>query len=366
MSSDYPALKEIYFSDAFVARLAADVQAAYSPASAAALVRLVHVPEFAGMRLKEKMGHVRRCLHEVLPDSFPQALEILRPVAPRYPDFDGMVFSDYVAAYGQDHWSLSLDALREFTRTISAEFAIRPFLRHDQPRALAAMELWAADPHPGVRRLASEGCRPRLPWGISLPALKRDPRPILPILEQLIEDPDESVRRSVGNNLNDIAKDHPQLVLDIATEWYGRSPEADWVVRHGCRSLLKAGDEQALRLFGFEDPGLTRILYLAIRPSRLPIGGSATLHFDLRVDSAEPVLLRLEYAITFVKAYGKTSRKVLHLREREFAPGHHVIEKRHSFRDLSTRKHYPGEHHIEILVNGVPKASGALLLEAAP
>ena len=218
------------------------------------------------------MRHITGALHEVLPADFPRALTILREVAPGYCDFDGMVFSDYVAQYGQDHWDMSLAALREFTQYISAEFAIRPFLRHDAGRALTAMREWARDPHPAVRRLASEGSRPRLPWGISLPAFKRDPRPLLPILDQLKSDPDESVRRSVANNLNDIAKDHPDWVLDLAEAWYGRTNQVDAVLKHGCRTLLKAGNTRALRLFGFAAPTQVEVSYFSLRPARPAIG----------------------------------------------------------------------------------------------
>lgn len=362
MSGDNPRLKDIYFSDAFIRRLAADIAAIYPAAAADRLLQHIYVPGFLDLSLKAKMRHITQALHEVLPADFPRALGILRQIAPRYQDFDGMVFSDYVALYGHDHWDMSLAALREFTQHVSAEFAIRSFLRHDATRALATMRVWAGDSQAAVRRLASEGCRPRLPWGVSLPAFKRDPRPLLPILEQLKDDPDEAVRRSVANNLNDIAKDNPGWVLDLAEQWYGRSPRVDSVVKHGCRTLLKRGNARALSLFGFAAPEQVEINYLALRPARAAIGESVTLSYDLNIKADDAVSLRLEYAVLFVKAYGKTSRKVFHQRERHFAPGRHSITTKHSFRDLSTRRHYPGEHIFEVIVNGVVKAQGSVIL----
>ena len=361
--NDNPLLKDIFYSADFLRQLADDLAAQYPPFDRAAFLACAEGEGFAGMALKEKMRHITGCLHAHLPDDYTQALPILLAVAPRYPTFDGMVFSDYVACYGLDHWDLSLQALHEMTKPISAEFAIRPFLLADAERTLPYLYRWAVDEDPDVRRLASEGSRPRLPWGLALPAFKQDPSPILPILEQLKDDPAETVRRSVANSLNDIAKDNPDLVLELAERWYGRSDEVDRLVKHGCRTLLKQGNVRAMRLFGFAAPDDVRVAALRFDPVELAIGEELVFSYDLHLETAEPLLLRLEYAVSFARANDHTARKVFHHREGEFAPGTHAISKKHSFRDLSTRKHYPGAQQFEIIVNGVTLAEGAITLQ---
>ena len=365
MSPENTALKDIFFSEDFIVRLAGDLAAVCPDFERDAFLDCALSEGLSDMALKEKMHHVTVCLHDVLPEEYAETLRLLLAVAPNYPTFDGMVFSDYVGRYGLHDWDLSLPALRELTRYVSAELAIRPFLRHDHRRAMPTLYEWASDADPAVRRLASEGSRPRLPWGMALPAFKRDPSPVLPILERLKDDPSEDVRRSVANNLNDIAKDNPDIVLDLAGRWIGTSEEVDRLVKHACRTLLKAGDVRAMRLFGFADPAAVRVSDLAVRPPDPRIGEDIQFSYTLEVQGTEALLLRLEYIMTFARARGKQSSKVFHHREGEFQPGSHTIRKKHSFRDLSTRNHYPGEHRIEIVINGVIKDRISLQLGPA-
>jgi hypothetical protein len=219
-----------------------------------------------------------------------------------------------------------------------------------------------------VRRLASEGCRPQLPWATDLPAFVKDPRPILPVLETLKDDPSEYVRKSVANNLNSISKDHPDLVLDICKRWIGHSKERDRIVKHACRTLLKAGNRRALLLFGFADPthltpAVLAIDHLILDRERLSIGETLRFCFDLCVKGEAPRKVRLELGVDYRKARGHLSRKIFQMGEATYAPGRHSIERRHSFQNRSTRVHYPGEHRISILVNGVQKASASFHLE---
>jgi 3-methyladenine DNA glycosylase AlkC len=355
-------LKDVYFSDAFVTRLGEALHSAETTFNSDQFTRCVHSAEWAEMALKQKMRHVTQCLHANLPDDYPTALNLLRQVAPHFSGFNAMVFPDFVDCYGLDHWEISMDALAFFTPLCSSEFAVRPFIAQDAERAMPFLYRWADDENEHLRRLASEGSRPRLPWAMALPQFKADPTPILPILEKLKDDASEYVRRSVANNLNDISKDNPGIVLDIATRWLGHSPRTDWVVKHACRTLLKAGNTQALILFGFTDPAHVTVTGLQLENRQPHIGDSTRFSFDLHIAGAEASLLRLEYAIDFVKKRGNLSRKVFHLRETTFAPGDHTISRKLSFANLSTRTHYPGEHHLAILVNGVAKASIAFEL----
>ncbi|MBC8080209.1 MAG: hypothetical protein H7X86_07675 [Gorillibacterium sp.] len=186
-----------------------------------------------------------------------------------------MFFSDFVAIYGQEdaQWELSMLALERFTQRSSAEFAIRPFLLRNPGRVMGQMEIWSQHPNEHVRRLSSEGCRPRLPWGVSLPMFKRDPTPVLSILEHLKADPSLYVRKSVANNLNDIAKDHPGVVLETVRCWKGVDPKTDWIIRQGCRTLIRKADPEVLTLFG----------YAADAGSDLMIGNPCQLQYTLRI-----------------------------------------------------------------------------------
>ncbi len=170
--------------------------------------------------LKQRVRHVSGCLHEALPDDYRAAIDVLREVSTTVQGWAGLIYPDFVEVYGLDDWETSLPALAHFTPAFSSELAVRPFLVRDLERMVAQMRAWSTDANYHVRRLASEGCRPRLPWAIAIRALKADPRPILPILETLKDDPELYVRRSVANNLNDIAKDHPEVVVDVADRWW--------------------------------------------------------------------------------------------------------------------------------------------------
>jgi 3-methyladenine DNA glycosylase AlkC len=225
---------------------------------------------------------------------------------------------------------------------------------------------WAEHRNEHVRRLASEGSRPRLPWGMRLPALIADPSPLVPILEKLRADPSEMVRRSVANNLNDIAKDHPAFVLDLARRWHGENDATDALLKHACRTLLKRGDAGALRLFGHDHEVQARIIDLRLSETRLPIGGTLGFSFTVALKQKEAAKLRLEYAVDFVKASGATSRKVFKISERRFDAGERArIARRHRFTDFSTRKHYAGPHRIAMLVNGIERATRTVRLVAA-
>jgi 3-methyladenine DNA glycosylase AlkC len=331
-------LKDLFFTPSSVGKLADAIQEVYPHFDRQAFLRLVFDATWESKELN------------------PRALEILKKAAPAVTGFDAMIFPDYVQCYGLDHWELSLPALAFFTPLCSSEYGIRPFLDRDPQRAMESLCAWAEDDNEHVRRLASEGCRPRLPWGMALPRFKKDPSPILPVLEKLKDDPSEYVRNSVANNLNDISKDHPELVLDICERWYGHTANTDWIVKHACRGLLKAGDRRAMRLFGFADTENVTVQNLTLDRRTPSVGEELKFTFELRVGTADACHVRLEYAVQYARPGGKVSRKVFQIKEQTFEPGTHVISRKLSLADQSTRKHYPGEHRISILVNGVEMA----------
>jgi 3-methyladenine DNA glycosylase AlkC len=322
--------------------------------------------------LKVRMRHISACLRAVLPSGFRESAEILTESTRRFVGesgekltFEYMFIPDFVEQFGADDPDAAIPALTDITRWTSAEFAVRPFLLRYPERMYAQMLKWSNHESPMVRRLSSEGFRPRLPWGMGVPALKKNPSPILPVLENLKNDPAETVRRSVANNINDIAKDHPVQALQIARRWQGHSPETDWVVRHACRGLLKKGHPEALALFGF-DAQLSTVEVQELRCTlRVRIGERLNFSFEIKNTGAGPADVRLEYAVDYLTSTGKTSRKVFKIKEMLLAPGQvESFAKYQRFQDFTTRKHYPGAHRIGILVNGQERAGMEFVVES--
>nr|WP_275116098.1 DNA alkylation repair protein [Aliiroseovarius subalbicans] len=269
---------------------------------------------------------------------------------------------EYVARHGQDHFDLSLQTLAAFTSGFSSEFDVRPFLDADLPRAMGHVTRWAQDENEHLRRLASEGTRPRLPWGMQLKGLIADPAPILPVLDALRDDPSEYVRRSVANNLNDIAKDHPDLVARIAADWLvDASPARVKLVRHACRTLIKVGHPGALAAFGYHPPKLRASL--AVTPATARMGDDLCLDLTLAGTNAAPQALVVDYVLHYVRARGKTGPKVFKWTQLELAPdAPRTLTRVHKLREVTTRRHYPGLHRIEAQVNGQVVAEAAFTL----
>ncbi|MBN2413464.1 DNA alkylation repair protein [candidate division KSB1 bacterium] len=355
-------LKDIFFTETSLNKFADTIKQYYPEFDKKKFLALVFDENWESLELKAKMRHTTLCLHETLPKDFGKALDILKQTAPLTKGFEVMVHHDYVELYGLDNWDLSLPALGYFTQYGSSEFAIRPFLDKEPEKVMAWMNKWAKDKDEKVRRFASEGCRPRLPWAMALPKFKKDPGPILPVLEKLKNDPSEFVRKSVANNLNDISKDHPELVMDWCEKWKGLSENTDWIIKHACRSMLKAGNKRALQLFGHGDPSLLIIKDLKIEKT-VTIGENLLYSFQLIVKGEEKTKVRLEYSINFVKSTGKLSRKIFKITENDYKPGTYSFSKRHSFVDMSTRKHFPGLHYITFYVNGEEKAKAEFKVE---
>jgi len=226
---------------------------------------------------------------------------------------------------------------------------------------MAQMGLWAESKSHHVRRLASEGCRPRLPWAMALPEFKQEPGPVLLVLEKLKNDESEYVRRSVANNLNDISKDNPQLVIEVARNWLGDNRKLDWVVKHACRTLLKQGQPEIMELFGFAKPDHIKIKEFVAQPS-VEIGDNLDFSFTLETQHKKLGKLRIEYVIDFVKKNGNLSRKIFKISESDTKNNSKTVTKSHSFKKISTRKYYAGNHVISIIVNGHEMASTEFLL----
>lgn len=312
--------------------------------------------------IKARMRQIAINLGRYLPADYEQALGIIDQVIAGCPegfnDFAFMYFPDFVEVFGQDecHWDLSIAALERYTSSSSSEFAVRPFIINQEERMMRQMAAWARHDNEHVRRLASEGCRPRLPWGQALTSFKKDPSPVLGILEQLKADPSLYVRKSVANNLNDISKTHPDLIVKIARDWYGKNKHTDWIVKHGCRTLLKKGNKDVLNLFGFTGSDCVHVAGFTLDTASVSIGDDMTFSFAVSVK--ETTTVRLEYGIDYVKVNGKRNRKIFQISEISLkANQEKTYTKTHSFADLSSRKHYPGIHSITLIVNGAERGT---------
>jgi 3-methyladenine DNA glycosylase AlkC len=314
------------------------------------------------LELKDRVRHVIAILNRYLPESFPRALRVVVRAADRFPagqsndalaGFAAWPLIDWVPEYGLGHFDASMKALRKLTGLFTAEFAVRPFLIQDPERALGHLKSWLHDPNEHVRRLVSEGTRPRLPWGQRLPMFVQDPAPVLELLDHLKDDPAEYVRRSVANNLNDIAKDHPATVIKVCRAWKkGASNERKWIIRHGLRTLVKQGDPSALKVLGYTtDPQVKARLRLSAKSVK--IGGELVIEVTLSSKTRRSQKLVVDYVVHHQRASGKSTPKVFKLRTFDLAPGQTVhLSKKHSFVPRSVRRYYPGKHTVELMVAG--------------
>jgi 3-methyladenine DNA glycosylase AlkC len=363
-------LKNIYNAD-FLRQFGNKIQSAYKPFDIAAFIGTAAGEEWDGLALKARVRKITKTLGVLLPSRYDEALGILFDITDECVGFPYVIFPDFVAIYGQNEsdWERSLNALERFTQKSSAEFAIRPFLLKEPERVMKRMETWTKHPNEHVRRLASEGCRPRLPWGEALPMFKKDPAPVITVLESLKADPSLYVRKSVANNLNDISHDNPDVTLETSERWKGIGPGTDWIIRHGCRTLVKKADPRAMALFSYESaaykaPLVTHVEF-SVSPLELAIGEHCELQYTFDIRDGEPLRLRVEYGIDFVKAKGHFSRKTFFMSDKTANGGDHVFGRRvHNFTNMTTRRHYPGNHRIVLLVNGQEVASK--LLRIAP
>ncbi|MEW6979387.1 hypothetical protein QQS15_09805 [Bacillus pumilus] len=348
-------LKHVYH-ELFIQELAEKLEQASTKFDTAEFQRLVLQEDWAQLELKGRMRKVTESMHACLPEDYEQAIEVLRQAAPHFSGLSALVFPDYVETYGLAHWDISIKALEFFTPFSTSEFAVRPFLIQDQDNMLAQMLVWSQDQNEHIRRLASEGCRPRLPWGVSVPALKKNPSVTRPILENLKSDPARYVQKSVANHLNDISAIQPDLMKQTVKGWYGTNEHTNWIVKHASRTLLKKGDPDIMAMFGYGDDPSIQVTDLKVAQHSIRIGEKMAFHFTLQAD--KPLKLRVEYAIDYVKARGTRNQKVFKITEFETGSAiRREFVRSQSFQNMTTRKHYAGTHTLSIIINGVPKAS---------
>jgi len=311
--------------------------------------------------LKQRMAHLTLHTGKLLPTQNHEKVTIiisivneLRKSGVNDQNFAYLFMADLIPAHMIEDLDLSIPAIEFMTVFTSFEFAGRHYFVKYPKEMMAQMLKWSKHSNPYIRRYASEGCRPRLPWGLQLKQFVVDPSPIIPILENLKDDPSEYVRKSVANNLNDISKDHPDLVIDIIKKWKGKTKNTDWILKHASRTLLKKGHHEVLDLFGTSSKTMFEVTHFGISNDQLTLGD--VLSFDYKIANKEKTSakFRLEYVIHFVKSNGQHSKKIFKIAEPTLSEGEILSgTKKHKFIDLTTRKHYTGTHRIALVVNGV-------------
>ncbi|HBG3598719.1 TPA: DNA alkylation repair protein [Clostridioides difficile] len=346
-------LKNMYNRESLY-EVAVAIQSVYNSFKVDEFIKSTMDETWNNLELKARCRKISMSLGMYLPEDYKEALSILEKSVTGF--YFAFFFPDFVEVYGQDdiNWDLSISALERNTEYWSSEFAVRAFIIKDEDRMMAQMRKWSKHKSEHVRRLASEGCRPQLPWGQAISKFKKDPTPVLPILEQLKTDTSTYVQKSVANNLNDISKTHPDLVISIAKDWYGKNKSTNWIVKHGCRTLLKKGNRDVLALFGYDDTTSINLQDFTLETTSISIREDLTFSFNILAKKATKT--RLEYGIDYIKSNGKRNRKIFKISEVSLKENEKKsYMKKHSFADVSVRRHYPGIHSIAIIINGIEK-----------
>ncbi len=341
------------FSLTFYSKLAETFGQVYRPFVIKNFLEDILEP-LAALSLNERMRHTSVMLHKHLPLDYRKSISIMKEVIPLLPrGYTNMVFPDYVSQFGTHDFKTSLEALHFFTHFGSSEYAIRTFLKNDFNQTIQRMYNWSEDENEHVRRLSSEGSRPRLPWSFKLDAVILNPKLTQPILENLNQDESLYVRKSVANHINDFSKDSPDFVLKLVKSWDKSHPHTEWIVKRGCRSLLKQGDKKSFAVFNYSKDVQVTIKGFELIPQTVKVGSAINFEFDLISKKKSKQRFMVDYRIHYTKKDSSLHPKVFKLKEIELLAGESThISKKQSFQDFTTRKHFAGRHKLEILVNG--------------
>ncbi len=361
------ALKDKYLSHDYYRQLAHDIKQAY-PALNAGKFYHDAVADLDSRELMARIQHTTGIVHQHLPHDYRQALKVLYAVGEviqtrlgehSNSELGSLFIHHYISQYGQHDYARSITALRDLTHLCSSEFAIRDYLLLDCERTLGHMKSWVEDQNAHIRRLASEGCRPRLPWAKQVPALIKHRGATWSILDALKQDDALYVRKSVANHINDISKDHADWLPKQLKHWDKQHKHTQWIIKHGCRTLIKRGHAPTLKLLGFGNADHVRLTKLTLSAPSLHIGDTLAFTFNLsstqQRGQAQPLVI--DYKIHYMKKSGELKAKVFKLKTVNLAAGDSIqLSKQHHFTDYTTRKHYPGRHELEITVNGISLA----------
>ncbi|MER6536046.1 DNA alkylation repair protein [Streptomyces sp900105755] len=323
------------------------------------------------LSLRERADLLRDALLADLPGDYATLARTVRAARDNAADFTGWLIWPVTSAIAtravQEDTTAAFDdamaLLAELTGRLTSEFAIRTLLRHDLERALDIISDWTGSADAHVRRLASEGTRPYLPWAVRVPGIQARPGATVPILDALHRDESDYVRRSVANHLNDLSRDHPDLVVGTARRWLDDSDAAAGrLVRHGLRTLVKRGHPTALDLLGFA-PARVEVDGPRLDHTTIPLGGSVHFSASIRNTGDTEARLTIDYIVHHRKANGGQTGKTFKLTTRTLAPGERIqVTREHSFRPITTRRYYPGTHAISLQINGIESARADFVL----
>ena len=343
-------LKNLY-SKEFIEKLVNKLFLTYPDFEKENFINSIFDISWQDLELKQRMRHIALTLNKYLPFIYEEQLEILKEVKKDFTGLEAMIFQDFVEVFGLDDFENSMKALEVFTIDSSSEFAIRQFILKYEEQTINQMKIWAKSSNEHIKRLSSEGSRSRLPWAIALPLFKQNPAKPLEIIELLKNDKSLYVQKSVANNLNDISKDNPHLVIKFVKENLGKTKELDWICKHGSRTLLKKGNIEILSFFNFDKShhiNLTNFCY------DKTILLNDDFNFSFEINSDETIgNIRIEYVIYYLKSNNIHNKKVFMISQNEIKSNKKRFEKKQSFKNMTTRKHYLGKHFIAILINGV-------------
>lgn len=360
------------YNEARVRAIAAGIAAVYPNFDGKGFIKKI-APLLKPLEMKDRVRLISRTLKEFLPAKNKEAFAVLlRSIETEknpagLSGFQAWPFTQFVEDYGLEDPELSLQTLKELTKVMSAEFAIRPFLLKHTELTLKLLRTWVHDKNVHVRRLVSEGTRPRLPWGQRLTHFQKDPTIGLEFLNILKHDPELYVRKSVANHLNDFSKDHGDWLVKELGRWKKAHPDdknIQWILRHGSRTLVKAGHPGVLALHGFS-PAAVKAARLSLGAAKIKMGQSLAIAFSAQATRNEKWLI--DYAIHHRKANGELKPKVFKWTQKMVKAGETLrLEKKHRFVPISTRKYYGGLHRVEVFVNGKSVAKADFQLEVKP
>ena len=355
-------LKYVY-TKAYIENLSNKIKENYKEFDEEVFIFSIFDSSWDDLELKQRMRHIAKVLNQALPLSYEKQLSILKVVSKEFSSFEAMFFQDFVEVYGLDDFENSMKALEVFTIDSSSEFAIRQFILKYEDKTMNQMKLWAKSKNEHLRRLSSEGCRPRLPWAVALPVFKDNPSKVLEILEILKNDKSIYVQKSVANNLNDISKDNPNIVINFVKENLGKIKELDWICKHASRTLLKKGNKEILKLFNFDKSSHINIKNFTCDSF---VNINDNLDFSFTLEANENIgNVRVEYIIDYLKSNNKHNKKIFMISQNEINTTSKSFSKKQSFKNMTTRKHYIGKHYISILINGEEKIKKEFYLNDA-
>lgn len=353
------------FNSALVEKLANDIENVYPTFSKESFIETCLLG-FPTSSFKERIQAITKALGQYLPSDYTSALDIL--LNSLIPEIEGdeligidatrfviLPLTAFVSTYGIDHFEPSVQALYEMTKRFSAEYDIRYFIDKYPDQMLPILTKWTQDPNCHVRRLVSEGTRPRLPWGMRLARFIQHPAQVITLLSLLKNDPKQLVQRSIANNLNDIAKDHPVLVIDTLTHWQNNEkPIPIWTVKHALRTLLKQGNPKALALLGINTSAAIQLQKFNLKSSSINLGSKLEISAEIINLDTKPSMVAVDFVVYYLKANGTLSPKTFKWKQMTLQPNETAtLYKEHLFANFSTRKHHFGAHQIAVQINGM-------------